>query len=501
MAIILRHRLEAGAQTTMKAAFWQPLHDREQPMRNRRNYRIRGIGRISLANVCRATALLLFVSAAGAQAPSVADAPIAWPQSFSIAGPKEASFGFPVTQPGQIVVEIQVQGAPVAAVLHGSQAVQTQGTGPLRLTYTATAEDVRNAIFWGVNVRLVQPAPQGAAANVTMSVQYPPADIARVQAAVGEARTRAHARRAQRPPQLQPHSNSDAIVQQERAELAQLRAQHQASLLAPHQAELAGMRAGAGLSTRGISASRAPIFLAPARPVIAQLSIGQGEPGDPVMITGTGFGSAGEVHFVIGNGVDEVGRGTVWSGSQIFTNVPGPAAGGLIAYGGTVYLKRSDQVQSNLVGFGFTPTLDRRVIVLPPPSANCEGRTCLQNATLAENGTDVFAQGGVISHLMESCFQGHWGDDQFFANLQFKNGWSMYRQPYLVSGVSESGPYSVGGGDGMAVAMPVALNGPSPLVDVTWWLNVQPGCASDLGYTFTMYIQGPLGTPDGIVIP
>jgi hypothetical protein len=113
-------------------------------------------------------------------------------------------------------------------------------------------------------------------------------------------------------------------------------------------------------------------------------------------------------------------------------------------------------------------------------------------------GTDVGAYAGIITHDMVSCFQGHWGDDQFFANMQYKNGWSRYRQPYLISGI---GPFGFDGADGMAMVMPGALNAPSALVDVSWWINVMPGCASELGYNMTIYIQGPLGTSDGIVGP
>jgi hypothetical protein len=158
-------------------------------MRNLCKCVVAGIASVSLNSLWRATALVLVASVAAAQVPSAADTPVAWPQSFSITGPKDASFGFPVTQPGQIVVEIQVQSAPVVAMLRGTQAFQTQGTGALRLAYTAATEDVQKALFWNVNVRLVQPAPQGAGANVTVTVQYPPADLGRVQAAMGEART------------------------------------------------------------------------------------------------------------------------------------------------------------------------------------------------------------------------------------------------------------------------------------------------------------------------
>jgi hypothetical protein len=93
MANIRRHRLKAGAQKTMKAALWQHLHDREQPMRNRCKCGVADIASISLNSLWRATVLVLFASAATAQVPSAADTPVAWPQSFSITGPKDYSVG------------------------------------------------------------------------------------------------------------------------------------------------------------------------------------------------------------------------------------------------------------------------------------------------------------------------------------------------------------------------------------------------------------------------
>src|SRR2546422_7409571 len=44
-------------------------------------------------------------------------------------------------------------------------------------------------------------------------------------------------------------------------------------------------------------------------PKIASLSVGEGQPGDPVTINGSAFGSApGEVHFIVNPGMDVTDR-------------------------------------------------------------------------------------------------------------------------------------------------------------------------------------------------
>ena len=70
-----------------------------------------------------------------------------FPQKFDVQGPESDSFGFAVTQPGPVVVDVQVQGAPVIVTLQGPapQPISQQGTGQIRLTYNATPQDVQNA--------------------------------------------------------------------------------------------------------------------------------------------------------------------------------------------------------------------------------------------------------------------------------------------------------------------------------------------------------------------
>src|SRR5215469_17482591 len=81
-----------------------------------------------------ATSSALTVSLATAQT----SGPLTWPQKFTVAGPEVKSFGFPVTQPGPVTVDLQVQGAPVAVSVQGApQPLQQQGSGTLHFAYVA----------------------------------------------------------------------------------------------------------------------------------------------------------------------------------------------------------------------------------------------------------------------------------------------------------------------------------------------------------------------------
>ena len=68
------------------------------------------------------------------------------------------------------------------------------------------------------------------------------------------------------------------------------------------------------------------------------------------MINGSGFGSGGEVHFVIAPGKDlqTPAETVIWSDNQIFASVPDAA--GALGFSGTVYIKRTtDSIKSNLM--------------------------------------------------------------------------------------------------------------------------------------------------------
>ena len=111
----------------------------------------------------------------------------AYPQPFDIQGPITRSFGFAVTQPGEVVVDVQIAGASVVAVLQGAVAqpiVQQSAGGPLRLTYNVTLQDVQQSVVWSVQLRLANPTERRGRASGTINIQYPPVDQSAVQRVV-----------------------------------------------------------------------------------------------------------------------------------------------------------------------------------------------------------------------------------------------------------------------------------------------------------------------------
>jgi len=436
--------------------------------------------------------------------------PLTWPQKFAVQGPEVKSFGFAVTQPGPIGVDLQVQGPPVVVSLQGAaQPIQQQGVGALHLAYVASPQDVQRGLFWSVRIRLAQGSPQArASATGTISIQYPPADQAQVQRAASALAASAQARRAQARAASEQNAAQfakqlDASLQEQRAQLEQLRAQRHAALMAQHQPMIDRLRGGAGsaivtrgvdtgntdasqpqLTTRSIPAGTFKVMTGTPNPAVKSLSVGQGEPGDPVMINGTAFGTAaGEVHFVIAPGMDLVPKGVIWTDTQIFATVPGPANGGVAAFNGTVYVKRADQVVSNLLPFAFTPQLERRMISMP----------AVPNDSILPRYPDdnLFVMFGALTRGNCNWLWNPSGDDQLFPNTVLKNGWKVYAPPTVYA------PYSLGfGGGAYLVDSRVGTN--SPYVDIHWWVDV--GC-NGFGYSVVMYIQGPLGTPDGVAVP
>ena len=153
--------------------------------------------------------------------PSVPGQPTAqvptWPQKFDVQGPESDSFGFAVTQPGPVVVEVQSQGASVIVTLQGPvpQPISQQGAGQVRLAYTVTPQDVQKGVLWGVQIRLAQPAPPqlGGRANGAVMVQHPPLNQAVVQQAVHAIATQ----QKQPSPQEQQQASAQATAQTEQA--------------------------------------------------------------------------------------------------------------------------------------------------------------------------------------------------------------------------------------------------------------------------------------------
>ena len=71
-----------------------------------------------------------------------------WPQKWIANNREPAGFGFGLTQPGLVTVDVQSQGAPVLVELSGvgAPAVQRQtGSGASRLTYQLTPADIQRS--------------------------------------------------------------------------------------------------------------------------------------------------------------------------------------------------------------------------------------------------------------------------------------------------------------------------------------------------------------------
>jgi hypothetical protein len=462
-----------------------------------------------------------------------------WPRHFSVQGPQSAAFGFPLTQPGPIVVDVQVNGAPVLASLDTAEQVvaQQQGNGSVRLTYTATPQEVQRSAIWIVRVRLADPAsPSGRnVANGVVNVQHPPVDQSRALAATRNLKSQAQARRAQLDAagdqqMAQLRAQMDADLRKQNAELEQQNVRRRSALMAQLQPAVERLRAGSvagpdprvttravapsGAVTRQsagaispadrtamrreppVSSSQQPLTsagpggniqnVAP-NPAIASLSVSNGRPGDPIMISGSGFGNAsGEVRFVLGPTNDLRVPETVWSDSQILVAVPNVS--GLRAFNGTVYVMRAgDRIRSNLAPFAFIPLLERRQIVKP----------------IADD--IVFGVSGVTPYLYPvrdperiarsngDCFSGSTGNDRLFNNTRLQNGWRVSGTPT----VHYTRSYWLGGDAYLADSR---VGTDWPYLDVKWSINIGPYCSSYVSYGFVIPIEGPLNTPDGVVV-
>lgn len=444
-----------------------------------------------------------------------------FPQKFDVQGPETDSFVFAVTQPGSVVVDVQGQGAPVILTLQGpaSQPMSQQGTGPLRLAYTVTPQDVQKGVLWGLQIRLAQPAPpqQGGRAGGLVNVQSPPVNQAAVQQAVQAmaAQQKQPSLQEQQQASAQAAAQMEQAFQQRKAQFDRQQLDRRSALHAQIQPQLDQLRsrmggqvrprsvegsegssAEAGASSEGEVGTRALEFqriqkivplsppVAP-NPAIAALSVAQGQPGDPVMITGSGFGTGGEVHFVIAPGKDLVApAGVIWTDGQIFSTVPD--ATGVLGFNGTVYIKRaSDNVTSNLVSFRFNPALETREIrstmdrVLKWPVN--------QNSPANE-----------VQRASANFLAGFKDNDVLFGNTRLKNGWQAddafvycYYQLYGMN-------FCTGG----AYVWETKKGTDWPYLNVRWWMDPAPFANySHVYYGFAVRIVGPKGMPDGVVVP
>ena len=476
-----------------------------------------------------------------------------WPQKFEVQGPESDSFGFAVTQPGLVVVDVQNQGAPVIVTLQGpaQQPISQQGVGQVRLTYMVPPQDVQKSVLWGVQIRLAQPAPPqlGGRAGGSVVVQHPPVNQAAVQQAVQAMAAQQPSAQEQQQASAQAAAQMEQAFQQRKAQFDRQQLDRRAALHAQIQPQLDQLRSRRGgqirprgleeaegtsgessaspegeIGARGLRGDQmmgtmqqpldAPTMRQPGaiippattssssqalqsagttagpqtvmpNPVIVSLSVTQGQPGDPVMITGSGFGNgSGEVHFIVNPGKDLVAPVQVWTDSQVFVTVPDIA--GLLAYNGVVYVVRgSDQSKTNLVPWRFNPALELR-----------ELRWTLDRRLKSPFQPEAAYRPTTIAHGNGNPFVGYKDDDEFFVTTRLKNAW-------LVDDVGVTCAVPWGGGmcDGNAYAVDSRRGTDSPYLKVHWWLAPAFGGYKYTYYTYVVRIIGPKSVSDGIAIP
>ena len=454
-----------------------------------------------------------------------------WPARFAVTASSRDTFGFAVGQPGAVVVTVNAQGAPVTVVLRkpdGGQ-VERAGAGRIVLDYNASAQDVARGLLWMVYIAPAGSSGKGSAnagaastavvASGTVEVKHPLADGTRVQAELGAALagvqkrlTNAPAVPATGPPRL---ATAEAEVVQKQAqrqsamlealrgrlsaEASQAMAQHIAKRGTVRTSDVAlasavGGRAQTSLAVappggmpgtgqvKSANTGVAPVgsggaAAAVATPSVASLSVSAGQPGDPVLISGGGFGAAaGEVRFIVGQGKELAAPLMSWSDTQIFVAVP--EASGLQSFAGQMYVRGAGG-QSRLVAFQFNPSIELREI-RPVP----DGRECL-----IRGGTLGSLWGGDVWHNFGSSLFGAKDYDEFFQARQLRNGWTVREvvlQPHEVVATTIFGAHG---------AVDVAEWRPgssSPYVKLHWWVDG----LSVLRYrTPAVIIAGPKGVP------
>ena len=217
--------------------------------------------------------------------------------------------------------------------------------------------------------------------------------------------------------------------------------------------------------------TNAPATLA-ADPAVGLLSAASGQPGDPILISGSGFsGVPGEVHFIVANGKDLVAPVSVWNDTQIFAAVPDVS--GVQAYSGQMYVKRGTS-SSKLVPFVFNPSMEIRTLGIT-------------NDRSAAGAAVNLSQGTVLHPTSNDPLFGHRGDDQFFASTSLKNGWTV--KSAYVMGYGGGGVFVFGSGN--AYVSESRQGTDSPYVKVHWWMDAN----SFVDYILRVDIIGPKGVP------
>lgn len=214
-------------------------------------------------------------------------------------------------------------------------------------------------------------------------------------------------------------------------------------------------------------------------PVIASLSISSGQPGDPVLLSGSGFfNDGGEVHFIVANGKDVPAPVSAWSDTQIFAAVPDVS--GIQGYNGMMYVRRGAQ-NSKLVPFHYIPATEFKTLVMTNDRALKDTPNWDAIMVGDEKYLDIYYSGGWL---------GARGDDQFFLQTRLKNGWTVDSAYLMLPPAWGVGYFNPGNGWNAYIA-DFRPGTDSPYLKVHWWKE----SFKSIAYSIRVVIKGPKGVP------
>lgn len=418
---------------------------------------------------------------------------------FDLTWDQHQSFTFAVDAPGRIDARIAWQGAPLAVSLIGpdGRVAQQTGNGHAEVSYTVTAADVAKGRAW--QVALQSTAHDGAPAVIiakgTVAIEHPPGDMEKLKASALAAQQQWMATFRSQGAQLQAK-----LASAQRAQLAQLAQLAQAAAEAAQQRQnelrahvvalrakpVAAQRVNVAAAVRPLpGVHAAPVVHAPP-PSVSSLSSTEAQPGDAILITGSGFGNSPAelgttVYMIVAPGkVVQFGTPDYQSDTQIQTSIPASISGVADNPHAALYVRNANG-PSALVPFHFKPAIaTASVTVNPNDVTTVDESDCDSNddklAPDALNAGGVYHRGGWL------C--GGSGNDPWNAGRHLKNGWTVISVdpgkrvfPDADATVSQSHP------------------GTSDLSFVVHWWTTAGNYSGAVLYLPVIYIQGPAGIP------
>jgi hypothetical protein len=492
----------------------------------------------AIARLYAATFLSLLLC--GAETALAQGGPPAFPQKFEVRGPENASFAFPVTQPGPIVVDVQWQGAPLRAALVGPNTVQQQGNGRLVINYTVTPQDLQKGTVWSINLGLLAPGPTGATGQI--NVQTPPVDAA---AATRASQTMRRTLTPQETEQVNAAFNAsiDRYVNvrmsefkrdlanrdlAERQKLQMVLAQPgsppamRPSVPQAQQPASGEVRSraipppggGTKIEAMKVPPGERPVLI-PIPPFeITSLSANNGGPVSTLVINGTSFGTnPGRVMLTVPPGImvspctgcapvptnnlpDTAVNATIaqWTDTRITLSLPDLT--GVHRYLANVFVVRPDNAYSNRMVFDFVTRQELRIFRNVPGDRRYT-TTVVTRPLPPTSGTSMMHVRFPAFPFAE--FVGERGNDEYFPYTDLSNGWTVNRVRVVPIGEVSGIPPEIQtmlreGGGAYIEGTP---SGTNLYLNVRWWINAM---FPYMFYAWTLEITGDAGTPDGVIV-